>query len=203
MMFSHKLRKTTQTSQLPQMQGSGSAPIMFKFTALKPPAPVASPVQKPSDKSVLPKMKWGKHIWTYFHTIAQKVKPEYFDVVKKDIISFTLKICNTLPCPICSQHASEYMRSINFNNIRSKEDLIQLYYVFHNTVNARKNYEFFKPDQLSMYQYANTVAVVKNFFVAYEDKTRAFKLMADDMSRAQIANELRFWMSSNLRYFDP
>jgi hypothetical protein len=54
-----------------------------------------------------------------------------------------------------------------------------------------------------MYQYANTVAVIKNFFVAYEDKTRAFKLMADDMSRAQIAGELRFWLSSNLRYFDP
>jgi hypothetical protein len=199
-MFSNKLRKTTQhnqpTTNIPM-------PVLFKFTALKPPPQAIAPIKPINKQTVLPKMKWGPHIWTYFHTMSQKVKPEYFHIVKSDLINFTIKICNTLPCPICSQHASEYMRSINFNNIRSKEDLIQLFYVFHNVVNARKNYEFFRQDQLSMYEYANTVAVIKNFFVAYEDKTRAFKLMADDMSRAKIAGELKVWLNANLRYFEP
>lgn len=163
--------------------------------------------QQPSvqqqQKTVLPKMKWGKHIWTFFHTMAQKIKPEYFDLVKRKFFDFTIKICNTLPCPICSQHASEYMKSINFNNIRTKNDLIQLFHIFHNTVNARKNYEYFKQESMSMYETANTLVVIKNFFVAYEDKTRAFKLMADDMSRTQIAGQIKLWLNENLRYFDP
>lgn len=199
MMFSHKLRKTTQTP----IQQQSSSPIMFKFAALKPPPMQKStPIVKPNNREVLPKMKWGKHIWTFFHTMSQKIKPEYFHLVKNDFISIVVKICNTLPCPVCSQHAGEHMRSINFHNIRCKEDFIQLFYVFHNTVNSRKNYEIFKQDQLSMYEYANTVAVIKNFFVAYEDKTRAFKLMADDMSRLQIANEIKTWLNGNLQYFD-
>ena len=200
MMFSHKLRKTTQQTQPDTII---QKPVLFKFAALKPPQPTVAMQRPANNQTVLPKMKWGPHIWRYFHTMSQKVKPEYFDIVKRDLINFTIKICNTLPCPVCSQHASEYMRSINFNNIKTKEDLIQLFYVFHNAVNARKNYEFFRKDQLSMYEYANTVAVIKNFFIAYEDKTRAFKLMADDMSRAKIASELKGWLNSNLRYFDP
>ncbi len=206
-MFSHKLRKTTQMNQTNNNFTSPvQMPFMFKFATLSaPPQPKSVPIQQSQQSvtNILPKMKWGRHIWTFFHTMSQKVKPEYFDIVKKDFIDFIIKICNTLPCPICSQHASEYMRSINFNNIRTKEDLIQLFYVFHNTVNARKNYEFFKSDQLSMYQTANTIAVINNFMVAFEDKTRAFKLMADDMSRAQIAGQIKFWLSTNLRYFDP
>lgn len=204
MMFSHKLRKTMppQTEQ-PVITRQ---PMSFKFTTLS--APIAqtqtqTQTQQVANKNVLPKMKWGKHIWTFFHTMSEKIKPEYFDLVKKDLFSFIVKICNTLPCPICSQHASEYMKSVNFNNIKTKGDLIQLFYVFHNTVNSRKNYEYFKQEDLSIYKTANTVAVLKNFFVAYEDKTRAFKLMADDMSRAQIAGQIKFWLNGNLRYFDP
>ncbi len=200
-MFSQKLRKTTHTPQYSQQY---SMPVMFKFAALKsPPLHKPMPLVKPNNRDSLPKMKWGKHIWTFFHTMSQKIKPEYFHLIKNDFIGFIVKICNTLPCPVCSQHASEYMRSINFHNIRSKEDFIQLFYVFHNTVNVRKNYEIFRQDQLSMYQYATTDAEIKNFFVAYEDKTRAFKLMADDMSRLQIANDIKNWLNSNLQYFEP
>ena len=209
-MFSYKSRKSTTTSNTyynnPTPAPTQNQLINFRFATLPTQIqekPLIQLQPKPADKTVLPKMKWGKHIWTFFHTMAQKVKPEYFDVVKKDLFSFIIKICNTLPCPICTQHASEYMRSINFNNIRTKEDLIQMFHVFHNVVNARKNYEFFKPEQLAIYETANTVVVIRNFMVAFEDKTRAFKLMADDMARTQIASQLKFWLNANLKYFDP
>ena len=29
-------------------------------------------------QDALPKMKWGRPIWTFFHVMAQKIKPEYF-----------------------------------------------------------------------------------------------------------------------------
>jgi len=62
-------------------------------------------------------MKWGKPIWTFFHVTAQKMKSEYFTAIIKDYFNYIVLICSVLPCPVCSDHASQYMRSININNI--------------------------------------------------------------------------------------
>ena len=112
-------------------------------------------------------------------------------------------ICGVLPCPICSQHASEYMRAINFNNIRTKDDLINLFFTFHNVVNVRKGYPVLAKNNIPAYDQMNTVYVIKQFMAAFEDKSRAMKLMADDMARKRIADKLKFWINSNIQYFEP
>ena len=122
---------------------------------------------------------------------------------KIDYLNFVLLICGTLPCPVCSAHASEYMRAINVNNIRSKDALIQLFYNFHNVVNQRKGYAVLQKDQIPKYETANTIVVIKDFIRAFEDKSRAMKLMADDLARGRISSQIKFWINGNIQYFDP
>ena len=154
-------------------------------------------------QALLPKMKWGKPIWTFFHVMSQKLKDEYFSLVIKDFIQFVSLICNALPCPICSTHASAYLKSINFNNIKRKEDLINFFVVFHNVVNQRKGYVVLQKDNIPAYETANTVVVLKNFIFAFEDKSRSMKLMADDLARSRISIQFKNWINSNIQYFDP
>jgi len=200
-MFSHVHKKTART-QL-QAQQSVFMPVRMQFIGYKPvPIQVVNPVV-PHVQEQLPKMKWGKPIWTFFHVTAQKIKPEYFNLVIKDYLNFVLLICGTLPCPVCSAHASEYMRAINVNNIRSKDALIQLFYNFHNVVNQRKGYAVLQKDQIPKYETANTIVVIKDFIRAFEDKSRAMKLMADDLARGRISSQIKFWINGNIQYFDP
>lgn len=195
MMFSLVHRKTTphqQPQQPPQMQ----------FGYRQMPVYIAKPVSVQPQNN-LPKMKWGKPIWTFFHVMAQKMKPEYFNLVIQDFMKYILLVCGTLPCPICSAHASEYMRSINLNNIRSKDDVINLFYNFHNVVNQRKGYAVLQKDQIPKYETANTIVAIRDFIRAFEDKSRSMKLMADDMARARISSQFKMWINGNIKYFDP
>ena len=150
-----------------------------------------------------PTMKWGRPIWTFFHVTAQKIKPEYFNNIIKDYLNNIILICGVLPCPICSAHATEYLRAINMNNIRSNEDLIQLFFNFHNAVNMRKGFQVLVRDNIPDYGAMSTLSVVHAFMRAFEDKTRAMKLMADDLARIRTAQRLKTWINQNIQYFEP
>jgi hypothetical protein len=166
---------------------------------LPPPRPQAVVVQN----STSPKMRWGRPIWTFFHVTAEKIKPEFFGIVIREYLNYIVLICNILPCPICSQHASEYLRSINLNNIKTKDDLINLFFNFHNVVNVRKGYQVASKNSIPAYNEMSTVTVIKQFMVAFEDKTRSMKLMADDIARGRIVEKLKFWINANIQYFEP
>jgi hypothetical protein len=166
---------------------------------LPPPRPQAVVVQN----STTPKMRWGRPIWTFFHVTAEKIKPEFFGIVIREYLNYIVLICNILPCPICSQHASEYLRSINLNNIKTKDDLINLFFNFHNVVNVRKGYQVASKNSIPAYNEMSTVTVIKQFMVAFEDKTRSMKLMADDIARGRIVEKLKFWINANIQYFEP
>jgi len=159
-----------------------------------------TPSFSPSDGN---KIKWGKPTWRFFHTIAHKIKPEYFTQVRKDMLDIIYSICATLPCPVCSQHAKQYMDSLNFNSIQTKDHLKNILFEFHNVVNARKNYAPFNRDDLdSTYSDANTIAVAREFMFHYKDRQRSIKLVADDMMRAKIAINIQNWFNNIYQFMD-
>jgi hypothetical protein len=202
MMFSHVHKKTSISQSQPMMKSQFVMPMQMQFKYRTQPPAVQPPVIHVV-QDALPKMKWGRPVWTFFHVTAEKIKPEYFNLVVKEYLQFILLICGTLPCPICSNHASEYMRAINLNNIRSKDDLIHLFFNFHNVVNQRKGYPVLQKEQIPKYETANTIVVIKDFMRAYEDKSRSVKLMADDLARSRISSQLKNWINKNIQYFDP
>lgn len=147
-------------------------------------------------------MKWGEPTWFLFHTLAHKIRDEYFQKIRKDLINIIYTICTNLPCPDCAKHATEYMNNINFNTIQTKEQLKNMLFVFHNTVNGRKNFPIFPRDELdSKYSKANTVNIIKNFMVHFENKHKSIRMISDDLHRARISNNLKQWFSENLKYF--
>jgi hypothetical protein len=58
-------------------------------------------------------------------------------------------------------------------------------------------------NSIPAYNEMSTVTVIKQFMVAFEDKTRSMKLMADDIARGRIVEKLKFWINANIQYFEP
>jgi hypothetical protein len=156
---------------------------------------VVDPQKKP--------MKWGEPTWFMFHTLAEKVKPEYFQEIRMDMLNMILTICSNLPCPDCARHATSHLNSINFNAIRTKDELRAMLHNFHNLVNKRKGFPEFPFDQLApKYSVANTVNIIHYFMPFFEDKHASIRMIADDMHRSRIALQLKAWFNKNIGCFD-
>lgn len=154
----------------------------------------------PSDGN---RIKWGRPTWRFFHVIAHKIKPEHFKQARKEMLDAIYSICSTLPCPVCSEHAKQYLNAINFNTIQTKEDLKDMLYNFHNAVNIRKNYAPFSREELdATYGQFNTIAVAREFLFYYKDRHRSMKLVADDLIRSRISANIQIWFNSVYQFMD-
>ena len=101
------------------------------------------------------KIRWGPPTWFLFHTLAHKIKDEHFSKIKTELLNNIIIICMNLPCPKCSEHATQYMKKINVNTIsyilifkKSKSFIKQLikfycknnYLTIHLTIKYNKLY---------------------------------------------------------------
>jgi hypothetical protein len=149
------------------------------------------------------KMKWGEPTWFFMHTMAQKIKPEYFQQIRQGLLSQINSICRNLPCPDCAAHAAQYLDKSNFNRIQSKDELILFLYDFHNAVNLRKGIPQFPKEELyDKYSKANTVNIIQYFIFHFADKSKSIRMISNDMYRIRITKLLKEWLNSNLQYFE-
>lgn len=185
MMFSNKYRRhIAQRSMIPE-------PVKVVVETV----PTTNPSKKP--------MKWGEPTWFLFHTLAEKVKPEFFPEIQKELLNLIYSICSNLPCPNCAKHATQYLNGINFNTIATKDALRFMLHRFHNEVNRRKGVPEFPLDQLTQkYSAANTVNIIHYFMPHFEDSQRSMKLIADDLHRSRVALQMKAWFNKNIGYFD-
>lgn len=150
------------------------------------------------------KMKWGEPIWFFFHTMAEKINPDKFHIIRIRFFQIVSNICKNLPCPICSEHATQYLNNTNLNTIQTKEQLIDFFFTFHNSVNLRKGEPLFQIEQLhDKYSKANIVNIINNFLVNFTDKSFNMRMLADDFQRKQITKDIKSWLTDNLQYFNP
>ena len=150
------------------------------------------------------KMSWGEPIWFLFHTLAHKVKEEYFQLIRIDLLNNIYNICNNLPCPMCANHATDYMNKVNFKTIIRKKDLKDLLFVFHNNVNERKGLPIFQYADLdSKYNSANTKNIIYNFINTFQKKSNSINMIANDMYRVRLVALLKDWFNKNIQFFDP
>lgn len=198
------LRSHPPTLSMPN-EHMRSAP--HQIAVQRPYAPVSSPPPaEPAPVLSQPKpMKWGEPTWFMFHTIAEKIKPEFYIQYRSEIMNIIRIICNTLPCPICANHATQYMQNINDSQLSTKEDLQRMLWAFHNSVNERKGLPFFPNDNGQLhekYSRANTRAIISNFIVVHKDKQSGFRMMADDFYRNKNINMIKSWFVRNISIFD-
>ena len=156
----------------------------------------------PQENKNTKSMKWGEPIWFFFHTLAEKIKEESFKNIRVELLNIIYTICVNLPCPTCASHATEYMNNINFNTIQTKQQLKEMLYVFHNSVNKRKNFPLFPRDNLDeKYSKANTINIIQNFMIHFSDRHASIHMIANDMHRQRIAKKLKDWMNTNIHHF--
>jgi hypothetical protein len=186
-----------------------NTPRQFSFDG-KPSTTTPNTAVLPAEpaKSELPKhkpMKWGEPTWFMFHTIAEKIKPEYYIQYRSEIMNIIRIVCNTLPCPICANHATQYMQNINDSQLSTKEDLQRMLWAFHNSVNERKGQPIFPNDNGQLhakYSKANTRVIIQNFIVVHKDRQSGFRMMADDFYRNKNINMIKTWFVRNISIFE-
>lgn len=148
-----------------------------------------------------PKMLWGEPTWYMLHTLVEKVNESTFPNIRTSFIQFILRVCSNLPCPECANHATRYMQGINFEAITTKEQLKQLLWKFHNTVNQKKGHEFYPFEKLEIYKRANVNNIVQNFIYHFEKKTYSMRLGTHNFNRGMAVTNVRNWLTINIKYF--
>jgi hypothetical protein len=172
--------------------------------------PVTQPqvIQQKEQTQVVPqnnpnKIKWGPPTWFLFHTLAHKIKDEYFSKIKTEFITNIVTICRNLPCPKCADHATEYMSKLNLAAIQTKDDLKNMLFKFHNDVNVRTGSPLFDYNDLNdKYNAAITINIIQNFFVFFKDKSFNVTAIANSMHRERITSALMVWFKNNIQCFD-
>ena len=144
--------------------------------------------------------KWGPPIWRFFHSLVCNIKEEQFNTIGIQTFLIIKQICRTLPCQICSNHAMQFLNKINHNQIRSKNDLINMIYIFHNYVNKTKNKPMFNVSDLSMYQHSNIVESYNKFVNAYQTRGN-MKLLAESFSRSHTLKLVKQFITGNAHSF--
>lgn len=144
---------------------------------------------------------WGPPIWIFFHTIVEKIKEDKYAVVSQPLINYIIQICHNLPCNTCADHAKRFISKIEKNKLKTKRDLKNLLYVFHNTVNKRKDLPQFKYEDLDKYKQVNLIQAYNNFAKAFNTRGN-MKLLTESFYRARILKDLKVWLMRNLGNFD-
>ena len=149
-------------------------------------------------------MIWGEPTWFALHTISYKIKVEYFSIIKTELLNIIFLICSNLPCPTCATHANQYLTSINFNAIQTKEQLIDMLFHFHNIINKQKGFPIFSKEECSAkYIKANTVNILHNFIHYYKDTSFNVNMISEKLHRNRIIILIKDWFNKHINYFEP
>ncbi len=145
---------------------------------------------------------WGPCVWYLFHTLAYKAVPENFSEIKDDLIQYIQRICANLPCPECTQHATEYMKTHSriLTQISSKDHLHYFLVDFHNAVNVRKQKPKFTYEEANeKYKLAKTPEIVQYFFKIYGEQSKGgnLKMFTNGFQKQILLSEFSAWMVRN------
>ena len=145
--------------------------------------------------------QWGPPTWIFMHTLAEKVKEDQFPRIGHQIIVNLIQICYNLPCPDCTEHAKEFWSKVKIGNIKSKMDLINLLFVFHNSVNKRKNLPPFRYENLAYYKTLNVANTFNQFARNFNTKGN-MKLLTESFHRGRQLASLKSWIMANIGNFE-
>jgi hypothetical protein len=116
------------------------------------------------------------------------------------LFSHIYRICNSLPCPDCADHATRFLAKVNVSALKTKTDLKNILYVFHNVVNVRKRKPVYHTNNLEVYKRKNLNNVYNNFVQVYNTRGN-MKLLTESFQRQRVLSEFKKWLFSNYHFF--
>jgi hypothetical protein len=150
------------------------------------------------------KYVWGNATWYIFHTLAEKLKPEHDGEVQHILFHFK-QVCFNLPCPSCSQHATETLQNAKLDKVKTRDDLKTFFFEFHNVVNKRLKKQIFTMDECNkLYSTANTVNIVNHFIsVMKSNQISTERTMMNTMTRHLCVDSIAKYVKENGYKFNP
>jgi len=145
---------------------------------------------------------WGPAIWTLFHTISEKINENAYPYVIHSMFTIICRICNFLPCPDCSRHATSFLVKINIKDYKTKNEFKNMIYLFHNSVNAKKRKPLFNYANMNKYTKLNLQIVINNFIANYNTKGN-MKLLTESFQRIIVIKDFINWFKFNSKAFLP
>ena len=146
-----------------------------------------------------PPSVWGPPVWTLFHTLIEKINPQYNNIAPQLFYHF-VKICKYLPCPECSSDAIKFLANIKPSNYENKTSLKNTFYLFHNYVNKKKRKPLFNYSNINIYQKYKINEVLSRFLTVYNTKGNMQQL-TESFQRELIVKDFKKWLSLNIKGF--
>lgn len=148
---------------------------------------------------------WGKITWYFIHTFCEKINEPFFMANREKCLAVLTNVCNMIPCPTCRKHASEYMKKNQMTKmIRTKEDLKQYFFKFHNQATLNGNPKSSLPDAsvtLDMYKRANFKAIINAFYHEYMKSTPTRQDYGHTFYSQNILRDTIRFVKANQMYF--
>ena len=144
--------------------------------------------------------RWAPPTWKFFHTFAAKVNKQFFEANRDQCLSIIKMTCSCLPCVTCTGHATAFMKTVNGNNIKTKEDLIHMLFTFHNIVNRRLGKSQFSKESLVIYNSYRMDIVLVNFIRGHS-ATIMSGITSTLGKRRSNVKAIIDWMKANWIYF--
>ena len=145
---------------------------------------------------------WGPSIWRLFHTLAENINDNVYKYIYPQLFFQIQRICKFLPCPECSKDASIFLAKVKLSDLKTKTDFINILYLFHNYVNAKKKKPLFNYSNINIYKNYRIIYVVNNFIAVYNTKGN-MKLIAESFQRQFIIKDFKNWIINNIKFFIP
>lgn len=171
------------------------------------PATVVTPTVSPTTAAATEeqKMLWGEPTWLLLHSMAENITNDNFMANRDDILNVIFIICTNLPCYYCSDHAKTYLTTtvnLKTGGVRTREDLKNVLYNFHNYVNYRKKYPIFPREELeTKYSSANMKNIIYNYFIHNQEKSKNPSMLSNELYRTRILIQLQEWFKQNILLF--
>ena len=143
---------------------------------------------------------WSIPTWLFFHTIAEKINENFLIAQKVQVVHIIKLICGNLPCPHCREHATAYCRNLKAENIRTKKNLIDFFYVFHNQVNTRLGKPLYHRKRLEKYKLARIDIIYKKFLYGFMKKysrTLYAGNLSQDRKRRTVGRYINTWVQTH------
>ena len=144
---------------------------------------------------------WGPPTWILFHTLASKLKEDKFQEIGLQLFAHISQICHQLPCPECASHAKLFLSKVNVSDLKDKNSLINLLYVFHNAVNTRKSKTLHKYEDINNYASHNIIITFNNFSKNFTSNGN-MRLLADNFHRKQFLGSFKKWLMQHISCFN-
>jgi hypothetical protein len=146
--------------------------------------------------------RWGEPTWYFFHVFIEKITGSHYNENHTEFIKIYKLICNNLPCPICKEHAMEYIKKHKIDNMNTRKKMKMFLFNFHNYVNKRLKKTIYKEHILEQYDRIN-ISKAYQFFNQEFYKSQHSQKHFSDWIRNRVKEDLDKFMITNICYFRP